>query len=65
MFSKMRPPGTQQYGLGYLEQLDSIIPSSRFQNFVPSDCKKPSKVEMYKFSLLWMDAQRTKFMPNG
>ncbi len=37
-----------KYGLGYLEQMDDLIPSCRFQNPLPNDCKKPSKPEMYK-----------------
>ena len=49
MFRKMRPTNMPCYGLGYLEQLDEIIPQSRFDNFVPSNCKKPSKPEMHKF----------------
>lgn len=36
------------YRLGYLEQMDNIIPSCRFQNLIPLDCKKPSKLEMFK-----------------
>ena len=43
MFNKMRPLGMPRYGLGYLEQLDSLIPNSRFENPTPPDCKKPSK----------------------
>ena len=43
MFSKMHPLGIPCYGLGYLEQLDEIIPQSRFDNFVPYDYKKSSK----------------------
>lgn len=52
MFSKMRPIGMTHYGLGYLEQLDEIIPQSRFDNFVPSNCKKSSKPKMHKFFLV-------------
>lgn len=46
MFSKMRPPGIPKYGLGYLERLDSLIPSSMFQSHIPIDCKNPSIPEM-------------------
>ena len=53
MFGKMCPPGMPKYVLGYLEQMDNLIPQSRFNNFVPDDCKKPSKPEMYKlFSIM-------------
>lgn len=44
----MRPPGIPKYGLGYLEKMDDIIPSCRFQKPVPTDYKKASKPEIYK-----------------
>lgn len=53
MFRKMFPAGMSCYGLGYLDQLDEIIPQSRFNNFVPSDCKKHLKPKMHKlFSIM-------------
>lgn len=39
MFSKMIRPGMPKYGLGYHERLDSLIPSSRFQNPIPPEYK--------------------------
>lgn len=46
MFGKMRLHGMPRYGLGYLEKMDDVIPQSRFNNFIPDDCKKPSKPKM-------------------
>lgn len=47
MICQMRP-AKPRYGLGYLEQANSLIPECRFHP-VPSDCKKPIVMEMHKF----------------
>ena len=51
IFSKMRPPNMPKYGLGYLEQMDYLIPQSRFCS-LPEDCKKPSVTEIHKLFTL-------------
>jgi len=43
MFSIMRLPGMPKYGFGYLEQMDDLIPSCRFQSPLLNDCKNPYK----------------------
>lgn len=50
MFSRMRPP-KPRYGLGYLEQMNDLIPPSRLCPAL-DDCKKPPVPEMHKFFTL-------------
>jgi hypothetical protein len=53
MLSYCRPPGTPRYGLGYIEQIDAIISSCKFENPLPMGLQKPPIPEMHKlFSLM-------------
>lgn len=49
IFSYCRPPRTPRYGLGYIEQIDAIIPSCRFENSLATGLQKPSVPDMHKF----------------
>jgi len=44
-----RTPNSPKYGLGYIEQCDSVIPECRFFNTLPPNMKKPSVEEIMKY----------------
>jgi hypothetical protein len=44
-----RTPKCPPYGLGYIEQCDSVIPKSRFSNNLPKNMKKPVIEEMMRY----------------
>ena len=52
IFSYCRPPGMPKYGLGYIEQANTVIPDCRFNNPLSADIQKPSIPEMHKFFTL-------------
>jgi hypothetical protein len=45
----MRTPNSPRYGLGYIEQCDTIIPECRFSNPLPTHIKRPSVEEILKY----------------
>lgn len=63
MFSRTRALGTPRYGLSYIEQVDQVKPSSRFQNKVVDDSKRPSKLEMYNFFSLMKGCKKYQVDP--
>jgi hypothetical protein len=49
IYRGMRTPNSPKYGLGYIEQCDTVIPECRFSNPLPSKYKRPSVEEIQKY----------------
>lgn len=44
-----RTPNTPKYGLGYIEQCDTVIPECRLKNPLPSSMTRPFIEEIMKY----------------
>jgi hypothetical protein len=54
-----------KYGLGYIEQCDTVIPESRFSNPLPKNMKKPAIEEMMKYFTVMTGCPKGQFPEDG
>ena len=60
IFSFCWPLGMPKYGLGYIEQANTVISDCYFNNPLPPDIQKPSILEMHKLFTLMKGCKKWK-----
>lgn len=56
-----RTPNAPKYGLGYVEQCDTVIPECRFSNSLPHNMKRPAIEEIMKYLTIIHGCPKNQF----